>query len=629
MSEPAHRFEMVLAASAHHLWPLVTNTERLNVATGMPLVNYREEAQSAGLTRRFFSFQHMGLDFIGEELPSSWQQNHFFEINRHYSAGPFLELRLRVELRDVDPLNPDRGAHCSVNYWITPRGELGRQVLAGMADGMLATLRSVLSAAVAKLPSRGHNLNQQVIVVPGNEPSSDQLATAKRLGEIARTIYDSPVIEQIVSHLLYAADIDLRRIRPLEFARGQDLDADDCLNALLAACRAGLVIMLWKLVCPHCRSGPPGTAALADISSAGYCPSCDLDFEVELSSSLELVFQPHPQVREVIDAPYCMAGPASTPHLFLQQPLGPGETLTTELHLAPGVYRLRGEGARGASVFEVTSGDASIDELPRLDALRVEVVLQVSAGLGEANQRLTSVVGALPLRIHNDTQRPVIIRLEDSQWPSNSLLAADVISRQRFRELHTGQLLAPGISLGIGSVTILFTDIVGSTAMYEQIGDTDAFALVWNHFELLKNIITEHRGALVKTIGDAVMASFSRPMDAQRAALAMQEQINEAMTEAGHSHPVCLKMGIHTGPAIAITANNHLDYFGSTVNLAARTESRSIGGDIVISKAHVAATHNARVLVNAGWQSQELTATLKGFDDAVDLVRFSPAGPAS
>jgi len=624
VSEPDQAFEIFLEATPQQLWPLITNTERLNVVTGLPQVNYREESQETGLTRRFFSFQHMGLDFVGEELPSSWQQDHFFEINRIYDSGPFETLRMRVELTpSTVEGHPNRTA-CTFKYWITPRGELGRQIVDGMGDDMLVIIQKVLVDAVADLPNMVGDSTWHHIPVPGNVPNENELATAARLAENTRKIHDSSVLDDLVTHLMYGADLDLRRIRPLEFARSGGLDAHDCLSTLLAASRTGLVNMSWKLVCPHCRSGPPGSMNLSEVVSEGYCSSCDLDFEVNLSSSLELVFQPHPQVREVIDAPYCKGGPASTPHLILQHRLLPGESLRAQLQLEKGTYRFRGEGIQGEQVLEITSRAASLAEFPALDDLQEGLTLHLREGLLGRRVHWPARLGKLPLTVINDSEAPVVLHLEDSDWPSDSLLAADVISLQTFRELHIGQLLAPGISLGVGSVTILFTDLVGSTAMYERLGDTDAFSLVWDHFDLLKGILAKHRGALVKTIGDAVMASFSRPLDAQRAALDMQQQIDSAMKTAGHSHPVRLKMGIHTGPAVTITANGRLDYFGSTINLAARTESKSTGADIVISKPHAAATNDAQPLIDAGWQGEEMSAALKGFDGDVKLLRFTP-----
>ena len=91
----------------------------------------------------------------------------------------------------------------------------------------------------------------------------------------------------------------------------------------------------------------------------------------------------------------------------------------------------------------------------------------------------------------------------------------------------------------------------------------------------------DHDGAVVKTIGDAVMASFGDPADAVKAALAMQAHrgFNEPTSE------LVLKLGVHVGPSVVVNLNDRLDYFGSTVNMAARLQGQSEGGDIVLIRA--------------------------------------------
>ncbi len=118
--------------------------------------------------------------------------------------------------------------------------------------------------------------------------------------------------------------------------------------------------------------------------------------------------------------------------------------------------------------------------------------------------------------------------------------------------------------------------------MYEQIGDTPACARVRDHFAVMSAIIGKHNGSLVKTIGDAVMAVFASTRSAVAAALEIQREFT--LGEIARGNPALrIKLGMHTGPCIAVNANNLLDYFGSTVNIAARVQNESIGGDIVLT----------------------------------------------
>lgn len=153
---------------------------------------------------------------------------------------------------------------------------------------------------------------------------------------------------------------------------------------------------------------------------------------------------------------------------------------------------------------------------------------------------------------------------------------------QEFRDLFSSEVLAPGQQVGIENVTILFSDLRASTTLYETIGDAHAYGQVNRHFDFLTDWIAKNSGSIVKTIGDAVMAVFHRPEQAVKAALDIQRYIENF--NASMDYKIVIKVGIHTGPAIAVNSNERLDYFGRTVNLAARIQNESRGNDIVISE---------------------------------------------
>jgi len=175
--------------------------------------------------------------------------------------------------------------------------------------------------------------------------------------------------------------------------------------------------------------------------------------------------------------------------------------------------------------------------------------------------------------------------------------------------------LRPGEQISVGTLTVLFTDLRNSTRLYVEIGDATAFGRVMNHFDVLKRSIAAEDGAVVKTIGDAVMAVFREPVSALRAMIQAQRILAEP---TDGSAPLTLKAGIHSGPCIAVTMNDRLDYFGSTVNTAARLEGLSTGDDVVISQA-VYDDPEVRELIEdsaAGLQANAFEMLLKGFDEA-------------
>jgi class 3 adenylate cyclase len=156
------------------------------------------------------------------------------------------------------------------------------------------------------------------------------------------------------------------------------------------------------------------------------------------------------------------------------------------------------------------------------------------------------------------------------------------LSTQTFLDLFPSETVMSAGGLAVKRVALLFTDIKGSTALYDRIGDMKAFNLVRQHFGMLRDVIAANRGALVKTIGDAIMASFHEPLNAIRAALDMLAQIRRFNDSVGEEL-ITLKIGAHVEHCLAVTLNGRLDYFGQTVNLAARVQGLAAENDIYMS----------------------------------------------
>ncbi|MBV9199345.1 MAG: adenylate/guanylate cyclase domain-containing protein, partial [Alphaproteobacteria bacterium] len=159
------------------------------------------------------------------------------------------------------------------------------------------------------------------------------------------------------------------------------------------------------------------------------------------------------------------------------------------------------------------------------------------------------------------------------------LTAKRLLTNQVFRDLYGTDTIDVDQRLKITSLTFLFTDLRGSTDLYERVGDLVAFDLVRAHFQVLNDIIATEAGAVVKTSGDAVMATFSTPDRAVAAALRMRDAMHD-FKDAGTGDGLLLKIGIHEGPCLAVVLDQRQDYFGRTVNIAARVQdlanSRSI-----------------------------------------------------
>jgi class 3 adenylate cyclase len=193
----------------------------------------------------------------------------------------------------------------------------------------------------------------------------------------------------------------------------------------------------------------------------------------------------------------------------------------------------------------------------------------------------------IPEEIQKDYMDKIIHTVTHDQifeWNKPTTIPGlECINNNVFREIFGEETLPADQSLEIKYATILFTDITGSTAMYEKLGDAKAYQLVREHFDILFNNIKKNNGVPIKTIGDAVMGVFISEADAIDAAFKSQIELMKFYNEKNQDEKIEVKVGLHSGPTLVVTLNNRLDYFGSTVNTAARIQGLSKPNQIVLS----------------------------------------------
>jgi len=370
-----------------------------------------------------------------------------------------------------------------------------------------------------------------------------------------------------------------------------------------------LLDLQWELLCPLCRGAGETGKSLSEISSQVHCETCRIDFTVNFDRFVEITFRPNALLRQIELVDFCMGSPQKTPHIVAQQLLPANSARELSLPLEPGRYRLR--------ALELSGGQ---DVAVSADGLQSAAVKLAETGWPDHELKLAPTS---TLKMENATAAEQLLILERLAWSDQSATAAEVTALQMFRDLFATEALRPGEQISVGTLSVLFTDLRNSTQLYREIGDASAFGRVLNHFDVLKKIIAEEDGALVKTIGDAVMAVFRQPVRALKAMLKAQELLAKPPDGVA---PLTLKAGIHTGPCIAVTLNDRLDYFGSTVNMAARLEGLSNGNDVVISRSLYDDPEVRSLIAASGLQATSFEIPLKGFqEEQFELWRIKAA----
>jgi class 3 adenylate cyclase len=572
------------------LWPVLSDTRRFNEAAGFPRYVLEENTRADG------SVEHIGHAKIGplrltwEEPPFDFVEGRWFSQTRRFRGAPIREMTARL---DLEPLGGGSAVRWTLS--IAPANLFGRLALgAGFLRRAGVTIDKLVRQGAAFVagergepfdvpaPDLPTGARERVLeLVLGLE--GDGHAQARQLGDL----------------LLTGSEADVGRIRPRRLARNWGAEPREAIELCLAGAKRGLLDMRWDLLCPRCRGAKATSASLDELPRGAHCSSCNVDYDRDFTRNVEVTFRPAAAVRRIAAGGFCLSSPGLMPHVKVQQALQPGEERQIDATLVPGAYRLRTREVGGERDITYEGGP-----FPSV------IVDGLSIDSGPPAHRVL-------LRNAGSVERTVVI--ESRAWVAEALTAHEVTTMQAFRDLFGAETLRPGDDVEINQVTLMFTDLKGSTALYSRIGDARAYGIVREHFAFLGRAIRQHDGAIVKTIGDAVMAAFAAPADAVRAALAVQREIgafNRAAPEGG----VIIKLGLHAGPCIAVTLNDRLDYFGSTVNLAARLQGRSEGEDIVMS-ATLARDPAVKQLL-CGLPIAAETATLKGFDAAIPYFRI-------
>jgi class 3 adenylate cyclase len=414
-----------------------------------------------------------------------------------------------------------------------------------------------------------------------------QSASAAAVDAIERAVRDAP-------------DRKLSRINALAFAASAGLDEEPVIAAFLHASRLGLFDLSWNVLCPGCGGVLDANTSLKTVQSEAYtCSLCAAGYEPTLDEMVEVTFTVSPRVRHIV---------AHNPHdlppaeYFRQIYWGSGIDLPEEgfeellddfvleaLELPPGekaVISLQLPPAF-VIVFEPVTHAAQFLNV-RGEATRERQAFGLVLDRGHRHHETLDLrPGPVRITVENQTEArtlPSVCVANDALHEMLGrrrpfLTARRLLSNQTFRDIYRTDTLDVDQRLKITSLTFLFTDLRGSTALYERVGDLAAFDLVKAHFGALTEIVAGEAGAVVKTIGDAVMATFPAPERAVAAALRMREAMRRLNEERG-SEDLLLKIGIHEGPCIAVSLNERQDYFGQTVNIASRVQHLAAAQEI-------------------------------------------------
>jgi class 3 adenylate cyclase len=457
---------------------------------------------------------------------------------------------------------------------------------------------------------------------------------AEALFATLRQSADPAVVAAIETLVRDAPDRDLCRINALKFATERDLDEDAVIAAFLHASRLGLFELSWNVVCPGCGGVLGEGATLKTVGHDDYvCALCASGYEASLDGMVEVTFTVSRRARRIAahdpnDLPFVeyfrqifWASAMNLPEELdrvvdgvtldtLELPAGEKAQLSLQL---PAQFLIVFEPVTHVAQFINVTGE------PTRERQNLSIVF---TGIKAPTTTIEMRPGPLRLSFENRTGE----RLLPGLWIAGDelhhlldlrhpfLSAKRLLTNQIFRDLYGTDTLDPEQRLKITSLTFLFTDLRGSTVLYERVGDLAAFDIVRAHFSVLHEIVAAEHGAVVKTIGDAVMATFHSPDQAVAAALKMREAMLKLNAERG-SEDLQLKIGIHEGPCLAVVLNDRQDFFGSTVNIASRVQGLATSRAIWATGPVVQNAQTSSLLAKEGLAPVAQQRALRGIAD--------------
>ncbi len=468
------------------------------------------------------------------------------------------------------------------------------------------------------------------------------MSDAEALFAVLRQSADGASVTAMERLVREATDPALNRINALDFAAANGLNEEQAIGAFLHAARLGIFDLSWNVLCPGCGGVLGANATLKSVHHEEYhCALCAAGYEPTLDEVIEVSFTANPRIRKIaahmphelpiwdyfrqvfwssgIDVPTDSFETLIEEVTLDSVELPPGEKAILSLTL-PSDFVIVFEPVTHAAQFIDVQGE------PTRERQHLSLIFnKASAPTGTMTLR----PGPLRLSLENRTD----LRTLPAVWVAGEklhallgrrkpfLTAKRLLTNQTFRDIYRADTLHVDQRLKITSLTFLFTDLKGSTELYERVGDLVAFDLVKAHFRVLLEIVAAEAGAVVKTIGDAVMATFPTPDRAVKAALRMREAMRELNTEYSRDD-LLLKIGIHEGPCLAVALDERQDYFGQTVNIASRVQNLAISRAILATGSVIDDAQSSRLLAAAGLKPESRRYALRGIADELTLYEI-------
>lgn len=525
-------------------WRRIADLDALALSGGLPPLNFSTTLGHDGfpaLTGTLLG--PAGIRHAFEEHDHGWVRGSRVWQHRRIDGPLLAGARFLGEV-----VACDGGFLPRLSFSAVPTSFLASPAVSLLVRGLRRQWRALLARPADEVPRRRFDLNSRASIDRWKQRGAPD-----------------PLVACFVAWLEGVADADLPYVRPLELAAAWDMDDREVLAWLLEGTAAGLVAPLFEPHCPLCTAGSRSVSSLSRLVERVRCPSCGLEYEVDLRDSVEVSLVALPRVAPRADDRWSTWLARRRPRVAVFSALAPGECMVLDVDLAEGSWRV--------------SAGQRVAEVP------LEVVVGApdhatwTAG-AEVPMRLAP--GPTRLTLDNASARRLRVSVVRAGIDTERLTAARLATSPTFRGIFGTQPLSPGVHLGTSRIAILVTDLVASHRLYKAAGDRQALSFVAGHLAFLEEEVNRMGGVRVKTVGDSLVAVFDQTQDAAEAALALPALYRRWCAGRDETAAPGLRVGVAAGPAIAAHSDaSGLDWFGGTANLALSASRIALGEQVV------------------------------------------------
>jgi serine/threonine protein kinase len=447
-------FEWDLDATAKQLWPLVADTDRFNQAIGLPAPNFTYE-HSDSQRKIFAQANFNGMNVRWREHPFQWILEREMSVLREFEAGPFEWVSSTVTL---DPLAGGR-TRLVHSFQVKPRGIFGKLMTPIQFNVM--TKRS-LNKVYSKLESIANDSSCAFACdVPFSKPvklsAAQQQILNERSERLATAISNRPLTKEFAGLITSVADPFAARIRPIPLSQKLECSLESSIDLCLRGVEFGLLNMSWDVICPICRIAAGNNSSLSRFDRHAHCKVCNLDFEVDFSKSVEVIFSVHPEIRPIELKTYCIGGPFHAPHVLAQNRLMANQCVDVGTSLTAGKYQICGP---------------QLVEQPNVTVLEDALASRGEFYVGTKSPPIPDLkLGTVCIHIENQSKVEVLVRFEQATGSEDSMTAAMANQLPLFQKLFPDEKVEPEKLIDLSNAYLLGIKLLQADDLIAQLGE--------------------------------------------------------------------------------------------------------------------------------------------------------------